>query len=150
MIRVDWDFLEGTMLRIGFPMRWIHAISALYRHASSVVTIGGFLGQSFAISRSVRQGCPLAPYLFLFLAETMHSFLHRRTPHITGLHLPMAGHRDLLDSQFADDTMLYVTYSIQTLDSLRDAIHCFSTASSARINWNTLYGNLIGSEHTSN
>lgn len=27
--RVDWYFLEGTLLRLGFPQEWIASISAL-------------------------------------------------------------------------------------------------------------------------
>ncbi|MCO5573615.1 hypothetical protein L7F22_027387 [Adiantum nelumboides] len=73
--RVDWGFLEGSLARTGFPEAWIRGISALYRSASSSVTIGGHVGRAFQISRSVRQGCPLAPYLFLFVAETMSDFI---------------------------------------------------------------------------
>ena len=39
--RVDWDFLEGTMARLGFPQAWISGVSALYRSATSRVLIGG-------------------------------------------------------------------------------------------------------------
>ncbi|MCO5601646.1 hypothetical protein L7F22_055769 [Adiantum nelumboides] len=73
--RVDWGFLEGTLDRMGFPEAWIRGVSALYRSASSAVTIGGHVGRTFQLSRSVRQGCPLAPYLFLFVAETMPDFI---------------------------------------------------------------------------
>ncbi|MCO5560919.1 hypothetical protein L7F22_014539 [Adiantum nelumboides] len=71
--RVDWGFLEGILHRMGFPGAWIRGIFALYRSSSVAVTIGGHVGRTFALSRSVRQGCPLAPYLFLFFAETMAS-----------------------------------------------------------------------------
>lgn len=42
--RVDLDFLEGTLQRLGFPTRWITGFLALYRLATSTITIGGFLG----------------------------------------------------------------------------------------------------------
>ena len=76
--RVDWSFLEGTLSRMGFPQQWITGVSALYRSTSSAVTIGGFVGRSFDISRSVRQGCPLAVYLYLFVGETLSDFIHAR------------------------------------------------------------------------
>ena len=28
--RVDWDFMEGTLVRMGFPNTWIRGVSALY------------------------------------------------------------------------------------------------------------------------
>ncbi|MCO5552957.1 hypothetical protein L7F22_006477 [Adiantum nelumboides] len=82
--RVDWGFLE-TLHRMGFLGAWIRGIFALYRSSSAAVTIGGHVGRTFALSRSVRQGCPLAPYLFLFFAETMALYLRGRTPQIRGV-----------------------------------------------------------------
>ncbi|MCO5608584.1 hypothetical protein L7F22_062797 [Adiantum nelumboides] len=37
--RVDWDFLEGSLCRMGFSLAWIRGVSALYRFASSAVII---------------------------------------------------------------------------------------------------------------
>ncbi|MCO5605615.1 hypothetical protein L7F22_059798 [Adiantum nelumboides] len=51
--RVDWGFLEGTLHWMGFPDVWIRGISALYRSSSAAVTIGGHVGRTFALSRSV-------------------------------------------------------------------------------------------------
>ncbi|MCO5564355.1 hypothetical protein L7F22_018015 [Adiantum nelumboides] len=51
--RVDWGFLEGTLHRMGFPDAWIRGISALYRSASAAITIGGHVGRTFTLSRSV-------------------------------------------------------------------------------------------------
>ena len=53
------------MEKLGFPKQWLTAVSALYNSASSRVLVDGELGQAFVISRSVRQGCPLAPF-FIF------------------------------------------------------------------------------------
>lgn len=73
--RVDWGFLEGTLSRFGFEDAWIRGISALYTTACSQVLMAGGRGPSFALSRSVRQGCPLAPFLFLFFVEAMSIYL---------------------------------------------------------------------------
>ena len=59
--KVDWDFLEVVLSRLGFPFAWIKGVSTLYMHASSSVLFAGGYGPLFPISRSVRQGCPLAP-----------------------------------------------------------------------------------------
>lgn len=67
-------FLEGTMLRTRFPTTWIQGVLALYTSAHSQVLMAGSRGEWFALSQSVRLGCPLASTLFLFFAEAMSSF----------------------------------------------------------------------------
>ena len=69
--RVDWAFLEDTMTCMGFPTEWIRGVASLYRSAHSQVLVAGGRGERFSISRSIWQGCPLAPTLFLFFAEAM-------------------------------------------------------------------------------
>ena len=39
--RVDWNFLEGIMLRFGFHTQWITMVSMLYRNAFSKVLLAG-------------------------------------------------------------------------------------------------------------
>ena len=98
--RVDWGFLEGTMLRMGFTPQWIRGVAAMYNSAHSQVLVGGARGDRFALSRSVRQGCPLAPFLFLFFAEAMSGYLSAQDVGLQGLSLPIRD-EELLDSEFA-------------------------------------------------
>ena len=63
--RVDWSFLRGTMEKLGFPSQLLTAISTLYNLATSKVLVVWELGHAFSILRSARQGCPLAPFLYL-------------------------------------------------------------------------------------
>ena len=67
--RVDWNFLYEVMDCLGLPSDYVKAVFALYNSAASRVLVGGALGNTFPITRSVRQGCPLAPYLFLFVGD---------------------------------------------------------------------------------
>ena len=89
--------------RFDFPDEWIRGISSLYRSVSSRVIIGGRMGEGFTLERSVRQGCPLAPYLFLFFAEAMAHFLQARTTGLRGMHLPIRDDAELLGTEYAND-----------------------------------------------
>ena len=48
--RVDWDFLEEVMHTMGFSQCFITGIPALYRSATSAITIRVVLGPQFALS----------------------------------------------------------------------------------------------------
>ena len=73
--RVDWSFFEGTMAKMGFAENWIKGISSLYKSATSKVLLARGKGSSLQLTRSVRQGCPMAPFLFLIYVEAMSTFL---------------------------------------------------------------------------
>ena len=64
-------------------------VSSLYNSACSSVLAGGVKGDGFQISRSVRQGCPLAPYLFLFFAEVMSLFFTTEEVGLKGIAMPL-------------------------------------------------------------
>ena len=106
--KVDWGFLEGTLLRFGFFDKWVKGTVALYSSASSRVLLAGGKGPSFQLARSVRQGCPLAPFLFLFFAESLSLFLTAEDSGVKGISLPLSISEEILDAEFADDTGLFL------------------------------------------
>lgn len=63
--RVNWTFLEAAMLKMGFSETWIRWTSSLYKEAESAILVNG--KKTGKIQRSLRQGCSLAPYLYLFV-----------------------------------------------------------------------------------
>ena len=105
--RVDWFFLEEVMLQLGFPMAWVVAKRALYKNASSSVYVVREVKTPFSISRSIRQGCPLAPLLYLLIAEAFHVYFNNRALRIKGLQWGF-DNKQVLDNGFSNDTTLYV------------------------------------------
>lgn len=100
----------------------------LLTDASGHVNVNGKLSPSFAIRRGVRQGCPLAPYLFLIVAEVLNFMVKEqaRVEAIQGIQLPFDRQKILL--QYADDTTLIlrgeeilVRHMILTLDTFCNA-----------------------------
>ena len=105
--RVQWSFLEEVMKVIELPWEWRCAAQALYSNGWSKVLIAGRKGAQISLTRSIRQGCPLAPFLFLFITEAMSAFSISQWTNLHGLSIPNS-RKSLLDSEFADDTMLYL------------------------------------------
>lgn len=69
--RVDHEFLWKILEKFGFPDMFINCLKKLYKNATSKVLFNGFLTNSFPISSSVRQGCPLSMFLFALYIEPL-------------------------------------------------------------------------------
>ena len=80
------------------------------------------------LTRSVRQGCPMAPCLFLLYAEAMSNFLREEGMYIEGLYIPNVD-ESLVDAEFADDTSLYVKGTDENLHKVQQALTIFCEGS---------------------
>ena len=65
--RVDWVFLEGTMLCMGFSAPWVRGVAALYTSAHSQVLMAGGCGERFALKTLCTSGMTTGSYLVSFL-----------------------------------------------------------------------------------
>ena len=70
----------------------------------------------------------------------MAHFLRARTTSLRGMRLPIRDDAELLDSEYADDTALYVQDDIETLERVRLALEVFCLTTGAKINWHKSVG----------
>ena len=99
----------------------------MYKLANGFVLLGGVKGDVFQISRSVQQGCPLAPYLFLFSVEAMSLFFVVEDVGLKGIVMPLDG-TNVVDVEFVDDASLYLDGQITNLQKMYTAMQTFCTA----------------------
>ncbi len=104
--KIEWSFLFEALAKLGFCPRWIRWVSSLYKSASSAIKLNVVEGSTFPIGRSVRQGCPLSPYLFILAMDVLGQMLNDHHFGVKGLALPGGG--KITDQTFADDTALYL------------------------------------------
>lgn len=134
--RVELNFLERVMLKLGFDARWVRWIMACIRSVSYEVLINGSPYGNIQPSRGLRQGDPLSPYLFLFCAEVLSQMLTKAETdhHIHGMKLapncPTISH--LL---FADDSLFFCRSTRTECEYMVSLFDKYEAASGQKINF---------------
>ena len=107
--RVSHDYLLDCLKFFGFGEKFCRWIKILYTNIHSKVLINGFTTPKIDIKRSVRQGCPIAPLLYICVIKTLLINI-RKSKTIEGIKCPCSPGRHLL-SAFADDTGFFLSNS---------------------------------------
>jgi hypothetical protein len=89
--RIEWSFLFEALAKLGFYPQWIQWVGSLYRSASSTIKLNGVEGSTFPLARSVRQGCPFSPYLFILATDVLGHMLEDHRSGVEGLAFPRGG-----------------------------------------------------------
>ena len=128
--RVDWPFLFRTLTHTGFGQSFILWVQLLYSEIRSAILINGYT--SFWPSRGVRQGCPLAPLLYVISIKVLAANLQAHTD-IVGLHPPCLSCALPVVSLYADDKTV-VACSSATIHAIFDVYRVFEKGSGSRLN----------------
>jgi hypothetical protein len=70
---VSWSFLEYMLRRVGFGDRWRAWMKACICNGKISVLVNGTPTEQVNIKRGLKQGDPLAPFLFLLVAEGLNA-----------------------------------------------------------------------------
>jgi hypothetical protein len=120
----------------GFDAGAVHRISQLVSGGQTAISINGEVGPFFRNKRGVRQGDPLSPLLFNFMAEALSLILSSAAGagHIQGVvsHLIPGGVTHL---QYADDTLILLQYNEQQIANLKFLLMCFEDMFGLKINY---------------
>jgi hypothetical protein len=123
---VDWNFLEGALLKRGFDRKWVGWIMCCVKSVKFSVQVNGQLTSTFSPMRGLRQGDLLSPYLFLIVAESLSMIIKqasqssvlqefkicRMSPGISHL-------------MFADDCLLFFQANIDQARVIKEIIGAF-------------------------
>jgi len=118
---VDRGFLFTIMHELGVGEGFIAMVRLLLTGTRARAMVNGHVSTPAASAAGVRQGCPLAPLLYLFVAQALQRLLKAR-----GIGIDIAGRR-LAALQYADDaeallpSLAQVPHFISAMQTFGDA-----------------------------
>jgi hypothetical protein len=133
--RVEWNFLEGMMRRMGFVDSWVKLVMHCISSVSYSVVVNGVPNGMIYPSRGLRQGDPLSPYLFLLCGEGLSALLHK-AEEASDLHGVACSRRGPRISHllFADDSLLFCEATMRECAVLMELLRRYEKASGQLVN----------------
>jgi len=105
--RVNHPYLMVVRQKLGLSREIMEVIQACISTPWISPLINGRPNDFFQSTRGLRQGCPLSPFLYIIMAETLSRApeKQRKERNITGIRIAK-GVKTINHSLFADDTLL--------------------------------------------
>ncbi|GKC09471.1 RNA-directed DNA polymerase, eukaryota [Tanacetum coccineum] len=131
---VRWDYLIDVLEAFGFGSVWCNWIRGILYSSKASILVNGSPTKEFSCYRGLKQGDPLAPYLFILVMESLHLSFSRVVEEdlFKGIQLP----RSISISHlfYADDAMFIGEWSDNNLKGITNILKCFFLASGLQIN----------------
>ena len=133
---VEWGGLEQIMIRMGFHSRWIKIIMQCLSFVTHSIRINGVPQGHITPTRSLCQGDPLFPYLFLLCAKGLSSLIRKATIEdmIHGISICRQGPQ-LSHLFFADDSLLFYQATSAECEKLMRVLQVYELSTSQQLNW---------------
>ena len=136
--RVEWGFLNGMMIKLGFLEVWVDRVMSCVSTPSFSVRINGKAFGNITPSWGICQGDPLSPYLFLICAEGFTSLLAKTEIEVR-LHgvavcrsAPSAP--SITNLLLANDSLIFCQANKDEVQVVSDTLQLYAEASGQCIN----------------
>jgi hypothetical protein len=135
--RIEWQYLEPIMLKLGFSNRWGSLVMSMVNSVSYSVLFNGKKLDEFKPMRGIRQGDPISPYLFLLEAEGRSGLLKSRdqSSQLSGLQVALST-LPVNHWLFADDSLLFFKANGAGATEVSNLLQSSCQASGQKINNN--------------
>ncbi|KAL5861935.1 hypothetical protein ACOSQ4_003231 [Xanthoceras sorbifolium] len=134
--RVEWSFLQGMLIRLGFSFSWVTKIMDCVSSIAFSCLINGAPTGCVIPSWGLCQGDPLSPYLFLVCAEGLSALLRyaERNGSISRIRCGRIGPQ-ISHLFFADDSFLFSRARLSDCETIKALLFIYSQASGQLVNF---------------
>nr|GEV03585.1 RNA-directed DNA polymerase, eukaryota [Tanacetum cinerariifolium] len=136
---VRWDFLDDVLLSFGFGLKWRAWILGSLTSGKASILVNGSSTFEFQFHCGLKQGDPLAPYLFILVMESLHLSFARVVEAGIFKGLNLSNSLMVLHLFYADDAVFVREWSDSNLSCIMNVLHCFSLTSGLKINVHKSY-----------
>ncbi|CAL2227339.1 unnamed protein product [Prunus armeniaca] len=134
--RIEWDFVQAVLLKMGFARQWVGWVMRCLSSVEFAVIVNGKVGSYFNLTRGLRQGDPLSPYLFLIISYVLSSMINQAVTHgfIQGMKFGRGGPA-LSHLFFADDSLMFLKATENNCQVIVRILDSYCTASGQLVNF---------------
>ncbi|GJY28925.1 RNA-directed DNA polymerase, eukaryota [Tanacetum coccineum] len=130
----DADYLIDVLEAFGFGSTWCNWIRGTFSSAKASILVNGSPSKEFSIHRGLKQGDPLAPYLFILVMESLHLSFLRVVNEGLFKGIQLSESVSISHLFYADDAMFIGEWSEGNLANILKILKCFYLASGLQIN----------------
>ncbi|KAA3461043.1 reverse transcriptase [Gossypium australe] len=133
--RVDWNFMEKIMKKMGFEKKWFDMILKCVSSVCYSVMFNGLSSESFRPIRGFRQRDPLSPFLFLFCGGLSSLMRLAKVKNIIKWVKARRRGPTIAHLLFADDCILFAEAIERGAMSLKETLMEYETNSGQYVNF---------------
>ena len=137
--RVNHWFLSTILETARFQPEFRRWISMMYHNPQAVVQVNGRHSRAFMMERSVWQGCPLSPLLYVLALEPLLRRLRDEGTNPTLHIIPFAGPLTVRVSAFADDITVFVSRRLD-IKAMEKAVGKYQQIAGTKVNFDKSEG----------
>ncbi|GKV15232.1 hypothetical protein SLEP1_g26031 [Rubroshorea leprosula] len=128
---------DEMMRRLDFGEKWRMWIKECLQTASISILVNGSPTEEFKMERGIRQGDPIAPFLFLIVVEGLNVLIESAISKeaLKGIDVGPFG-MNISHLQFADDTVIMGKVDPDNIKAVKGILRWFELLSDLKINFN--------------
>ena len=134
--KVNWNFLFDCLKLWDFCDTWINWIKDVVTGGTVCVKLNNVEGPYFVSHKGVRQGDPLSPILFNFVADCLARMV--RQAQQNGLLCGLTDNlipKEVAILQYADDTIIYLKDDLEMARNMKLLLYLYEVMSGLKINF---------------
>nr|GEV51997.1 RNA-directed DNA polymerase, eukaryota [Tanacetum cinerariifolium] len=131
---VRWDYLLDVLHAFGFGPNWCKWIRGMFSSSMALVLVNGNPSLEFPFFCGLKQGDPLAPYLFILIMESLHISFSRATSAGVFNGIRINDSTVISHLFYADDAIFMGEWSDYNMANIVKILRCFFLASGLKIN----------------
>ncbi|GLU22240.1 hypothetical protein SLE2022_383300 [Rubroshorea leprosula] len=134
--KVCWNFIDYMLDRMAFSATWRRWIQECLKSSMVSILINGSPTRQFSVTKGIRQGDPLSPFLFLIVAEGLNGLMTAAVD--KELYKGVEVGKDAVSVthlQFADDTIFFGEATEHNVRTIKCILRTFEMAAGLKINF---------------
>ncbi len=131
---LDWGFIRCLLVKIGLRKEMISWIMACIEGVKYAININGIPSPFFHAGRGLRQGCPLAPIIFILAMNTLSLHINRVVAELRCIPINICRQIYLSHNIFVDDVLICAMLQRSSWVSILEILNRFQKVTGLSIN----------------